>query len=157
MSAGTVTMRAVVGGTARLTLMSEDDWAVDDATTGDVLGAVWRDGRVWAFDGYDTDTGYRTRDAAVAALVRAARTVTADDDPDGEVAGATARRIAGEYASSGTVGRVLAEFATTGRARADALLTDIRASRPCEPWSPPGEPTDLDRLATYVLAAGRAA
>lgn len=156
MSAPTVTMRAVVTGTARLTQMSTDDWAVDDAVTGDVLGAVWRDGAVWAFDGYDTDTGYRTRDAAVAALVRAARVITADDVP-GEMSGADARRIAGDYASSGTVGRVLAEFATTGRARADALLADIRASRPCEPWSPPGEPTELDRLATYVLAAGRAA
>lgn len=64
-----------------------------------------------------------------------------------------ARDIARDYASSGTVGSVLAEFGTTGRAEYSALLDDIERTRA---WFRKNSATDgswlydMDRLEAWA-------
>jgi hypothetical protein len=54
-------------------------------------------------------------------------TVSTDVDTD-RFSGEAAQSVARDYMSSGTVGAVLAELATTGRCSLTALLEDIRAT-----------------------------
>jgi hypothetical protein len=64
--------------------------------------------------------------------------------------GWAARQIARDYASSGTVGRVLAQLGTSGKADLSDLLTDLEATRREFVVLAPAHAADLDNLSRWA-------
>lgn len=79
--------------------------------------------------------------AAVRAFAHATRTVEATEE---------GREIASRWQSPGAVGHVLAQFATTGRARIDQLADDAERTKVTDP----GSLADMENLLTDGLGYG---
>lgn len=92
------------------------------ATDGTVTGSIYGDGVAftWDVDDSSEEGQANTMMGAVQGIAHATRTVEAT--PAGRV-------IASRWASPGTVGAVLAQFATTGKARADLLTDDAERTQ----------------------------